>query len=114
MALREILAVFGVKVETTQLEKANQKIDEFRDGLAEVAAFAGAGIGAAALVKFADHISEIGDQLDKSAIRLGISTNAVQELGFAAEQSGADAETLTMALLQLQDRVGDALTNATG
>src|SRR5574343_157879 len=113
-ALRELYAIFGVKVDSSQLDRADTAIDVLWGKLKAFApALAGGAIGAG-LVKFAGHVSDIGDQLDKASIRTGVSTDTLQALAHAADASGSSAETLTNALLQLQDRVGDALTNATG
>ncbi len=111
MALRELLATFGINVDSTQLDRANKRLDGFRDGLAKVAGLVGAGVGAAALVGFANHVAEIGDNIRDTGIRLGLTTDAVQELGFAAAQSGASAEQLNQGLAILNVRAGEALTN---
>ncbi len=49
-----------------------------------------------------------GDTLDKMAGRTGVSVEALSELGFAAEQSGADLETLEAGLRKMQRSITDA------
>ncbi len=49
-----------------------------------------------------------GDTLDKMAGRTGVSVEALSELGFAAEQSGADLETLEAGLRKMQRSINDA------
>lgn len=63
----------------------------------------GAGLGAAAktAVRFAD---EIG----KTAGKLGVTTDALQEFRFAAGQSGVNANTATMALQRFTRRAAEA------
>lgn len=51
-------------------------------------------LGAAAK-KFAD----VGDQVDKISQRTGVTASALSELGFSAEQSGTDLETVEKGLL---------------
>jgi len=49
-----------------------------------------------------------GDQLDKMAKRTGVSVEALSELGFAAEQSGAGLEPLEKGVRTMQRTVNDA------
>jgi hypothetical protein len=114
MALREVLAHFGVDVDTEELEKANKKVDDFVDRLKSLGTALVGGEFAKEIFEFGKSIAEQGDQLEKGAIRLGLSTDALQALGYAAVQSGSDIGSLTIALLTLQDKIGDALINPTG
>jgi hypothetical protein len=113
-ALRELLAVFGVKVDDHELQEANEHVEGFVGKLKEFAGLLLGGYVGEAFLEFAHHTAEVGEQIEKAAIRTGLTTDALQELGFAAGQSGSSVEGLTMALLQLQDRAGDAVTNAAG
>src|SRR5688572_3854706 len=72
------------------------------------------GTAALGFFTFARHLADTGDALNDASNRLGISSDAIQELTFAASQSGAGVENLTTALLLLNDKVGDALVNSTG
>ena len=66
------------------------------------------GVAAAASAPFVAGVklfSDFGDSLDKAAIRTGLSVEAVSELGFAAEQSGTDIETLEKGLRVMQRTV---------
>jgi hypothetical protein len=54
------------------------------------------------------HFMAAGDQLDKMAARTGVSTNALSELGFAAEQSGSNLEDVERALRKMQKSITDA------
>lgn len=114
MALREILAHFGVDVDTEELEQANKSIDGFIEKIKSVGTALVGGEFAKQIFEFGAHIAEQGDQLEKASIRLGISTDSLQALGYAAVQSGSDVGTLTFALLTLQDKIGDALINPFG
>ena len=63
------------------------------------------GLGAAAiapLLATTNVFSELGDQLAKMSARTGISVESLSELGYAAEQSGADMETLEGGVRKLQ------------
>ena len=50
----------------------------------------------------------MGDALDKMSLRTGVSAEALSELGFAAEQAGADLETLENGLKFMQRSLVDA------
>ena len=52
---------------------------------------------------------EKGDRLDKLSQQLGITVEAVQELGFAAEQSGASTEDVTSAFAKLAKKLPEIL-----
>ena len=63
------------------------------------------GLGAAAiapLLATTNVFSEMGDQLAKMSVRTGISVEALSELGYAAQQSGTDMETLEGGVRKLQ------------
>jgi len=68
-----------------------------------------AGLGAAITAPLAAAskvFASTGDDLDKMAKRTGISVEALSELGFAAEQSGADLDRLANAVLRMNRRLG--------
>jgi hypothetical protein len=54
------------------------------------------------------------DRIGKIANRLNMSAEALQRLGFAAEQSGASMEKLQGIMTRLERRTGEAQQNATG
>jgi hypothetical protein len=114
MALRELIAQFGIEVDDKQLRHADSKVEEFVGKLQTLGRVLVGGAAAVGFFEFAKGLSETGDQLDKASIRLGMGTDALQEFGFAAGQSGAGIENFTMGLLMLEDKVGDAMVNASG
>lgn len=62
----------------------------------------------APLAASAKTFANAGDTLDKMSKRTGVSVEALSELGFAAEQSGGDLETLESALRIMQRNVSEA------
>lgn len=92
------------------LAAAKKSLLAFAKGAAVVASAsvaAGASIAGgivAAVVKFA----AAGDKLDKMSARTGVSVEALHELGFAAEQSGASIGDIENALRRMAKTVGDA------
>jgi hypothetical protein len=114
MALKEVAAVFGIKVDDEQLKRADKGISNFIDKLGEVGRALVGGVAAIGFFHFVKSLADTGDALNDASNRLGVGTDALQELSYAASQSGAGLENLTTGLLILNDKVGDALVNATG
>jgi hypothetical protein len=85
---------------------------EFGTGIATVGKWM-MGVGAAIvapLAMSAKHFAASGDQLDKMSKRTGMSTNALSELGFAAEQSGTSIEEIEKSVRKMQRSISDAAT----
>jgi hypothetical protein len=67
--------------------------------------------GTAMLTPFlsaARHFATAGDQLNKMSQRTGVSVEVLSELGYAAEQSGTDIETLETTLRKMQKQLVEA------
>jgi hypothetical protein len=92
------------------LRRAQKRLEAFGQGLRS-AGIRLAGLGAAAVTALLGSVkvfSGMGDALDKMSLRTGVSAEALSELGFAAEQSGADLETLENGLKFMQRSLVDA------
>ena len=78
------------------LRTSGQRLKNFGGGMMRI----GAGITAmgaaitAPLIAAAKHFASTGDQLDKMSNRTGVSVEALSELKFAAEQTGANVDIL--------------------
>lgn len=93
---------------TKGLAKARKELQEFGSGIVGIGASV-AGMGAAitgsltgALIQF----SNVGDALDKIALRTGFSAAAISELGFAAEQSGGTMEDVEGSIRRMSRNIG--------
>ncbi len=62
----------------------------------------------APLVAASKVFSTLGDRIQKAALRTGFGAEALSELGFAAEQSGADFATLEKGIKTMQRSIGNA------
>ncbi|MGF7184968.1 hypothetical protein GGQ84_001053 [Desulfitispora alkaliphila] len=69
-------------------------------------AVAGAGT---AMFGIATKVSNIGDELDKTSQKMGVTTDALQELRFASGQVGVEQGNLDRALGRLNQRMGMAV-----
>lgn len=95
---------------TAGLRRAQKQLEAFGAGLRSIGTRL-AGIGVAAitgLLGTAKAFSDMGDVLDKMSIRTGVSVEALSELGYAAELSGADLETLESGVRIMQRTLGEA------
>ncbi len=75
------------------------------------------GLGAAAvapLLATTNVFADMGDQLAKMSARTGISVEALSELGYAAEQSGADLEMLEGGVRKMQKFLVEAAQGSKG
>jgi hypothetical protein len=94
---------------TKALEKAKKELSEFGTKIMGI----GAGISAAgaaitgSLTGALLHFAKAGDELDKMSLRTGVSATALAELGFAAEQSGANMDTVESALKRMARNLGE-------
>ncbi|MCA9287154.1 MAG: hypothetical protein KDA05_01130 [Phycisphaerales bacterium] len=95
---------------TAGLRRAQKQLEAFGAGLRSIGTrLAGIGVAAAAgLLGTAKVFSEMGDVLDKMSIRTGVSVEALSELGYAAELSGADLEALEAGVRIMQRTLGEA------
>ncbi|MEW6249205.1 MAG: phage tail tape measure protein [Planctomycetota bacterium] len=92
------------------LRAAEKRLKAFGAGVRSLGVqLAGLGVGMITpLLGAAKLFSDAGDVLEKMADRTGVSVEALAELGFAAEQSGADLETLEAGLRKMQRSILDA------
>ena len=93
-------AFVRILADTTKLQqglkRAEARLKAFGASAQAVGAkVAAIGVGLTApFIAAAKVFADTGDQLDKMALRTGISVEALSRLGFAAEQSGADLATV--------------------
>jgi hypothetical protein len=113
-ALREVIASFGIEFDEKKLKAVDKGVEGLIAKLGNLGKVLLGGAAAVGVLEFAKGLSETGAALDDASVRLGIGTDALQQLGFAADQSGSSIEALTVGMLMLQDKVGDALVNASG
>jgi len=91
------------------LRRAQRRLQAFGAGVRQVGLrLVAAGAAALAPLGLAVRIfAKAGDELEKMSRRTGVSVEALSELAFAAEQSGADLETLEKGVRTMQRAVND-------
>lgn len=97
----------GMKRASTSIRRGGAELRQSANQFAKwgAAAAAAAAVAGAAIYK---STSRSIDQLTKTADRLGIATERLSGLRFAAEQTGVSTETLDMALQRMTRRVAEA------
>lgn len=130
MALPSIkvdIEVEGGKEAVSELNRVGDAVDDVGEGVVRTShrmdkmrgamrmAARGAGLFAAAATavsagafKMTASVTAQGDAIAKTADRLGIGVEALQELQFAAERTGVSNQTLNMALQRMTRRVSEA------
>ena len=106
-------AIIEVLLDSNQLNKQLKKVEDNFKRVGANIARAGAGLTAfgaalvAPLILASKAFVEFGDTVDKIATRTGASAEFISALGFAAEQSGADINTLEKAIIGQQRTLND-------
>jgi TolA-binding protein len=96
------------------LQAAEKKLQAFGAGIASIGTKL-AGLGASVvtpLLGAAKVFADMGSDMVDMSQRTGVSVEALSELGFAAEQSGADVETLEGGLRKMQKQVVEAASGS--
>lgn len=104
--VRELITKWGFQVDDKPLEKMKESID----GVKEAVSLIGTQLLAAGgyLFGLTKSFADAGDAVTDTAYRLGVSTQALQELGYAAQLAGSNQEELNLSLLKFGKNVGDA------
>lgn len=104
--LRELLVVFGVDADTEAVDQFDKAIDRAKANLDDLVSFAAKATAAVAaftgaIVYAAVRTGEYAEQVKEQAEALGVTTDAYQELSFAATAFGIDSEKITQILSKL-------------
>lgn len=96
------------------LKAAQARLMAFGKGISAVGAglFAAGAAASTAFAGAAKVFSDQGDAIAKMARRTGLSTEAVSELGYAADLAGTDAATLETGIRKMQIAITDAANGA--
>lgn len=106
MALRELLASFGVEVDDVQLKAFDARLDSVASKVRALGGAFVSGALATGIGKFVNKNIQAGYQLDRTAEQLGISTDELQAWRFSAEQAGEGAELFDQAARMMLKNAG--------
>lgn len=109
MALREVLARFGIRVDgAKQLTKTGRLVDGLKGGLGKLGLALGAGVLARGAKDFIRDMINVGDELDKMSQVTGLSTESLQAWRHAANLSGVASGEFTAGLLKFSKNIFEA------
>lgn len=106
MIVRELVTRLGFQADDRAVNRYEQRMRQLRQTM--LAAASASAAVATAVGKFAHETARAGDNIAKASQRLGVGTQALQELRFAAERSGVAQRTLDMALQRMVRRLSEA------
>lgn len=122
ITIAELLVKIGVDSSDAQkaaegvgesLDKTKSKAEVLKGGLVSLgkafAAFgAAAAAGATAVFGFVNSVAKVGDEIGKTAKKVGAGVEELQRLRFAADRSGASARNLDLAIKNQAKQLQDA------
>lgn len=97
--LRELLLKFGLDVDEASFAKGQLAADAVKTGLSKLVEWGEA--AAQGLVDLAREAIETSAHLDDTSQAIGVSTDALQELAYAAGQSGVSAQEMEKSIMLL-------------
>ena len=96
-----------VEKNTSRTDKSMKKLGKTLSNAAKGGAALAAAFAAVKLGQYASQALEYADSIAKVSAKVGVTTDELQQLRFAAEQSGVDIRTLDMALQRFSRRTGE-------
>lgn len=97
MIVEELLATLGVKVDAAEFAEAEGAVSKLKFGLGALVA----GLGLNQMKELVHSVAEVADGASKSSAKLGITAEALQELGYAGKLADVSQGQLEGALFRL-------------
>lgn len=110
MALREVLAFFGVDFDSKELDKGNESIG---NAIKSLQALAGVVAGSALVVGIQNLVGEVRQQtlaLSELSGQVNISTDDLQQWQFVGQSLLVSNQDTSQSFVELAKRIGDAAT----
>lgn len=104
MIIRKLEALFGFRIDTAQFNKATSAIDNFAENANTAMGVIAGHFAIQSIKDFVDNTTQAMADVGRMARLLGISTQSLGELRYAAEKSGVSIDTLDDSLKELQSR----------
>lgn len=105
MALREVLAKFGVKVDDKALDKLDKKFGGIIKTVGRVAGALGIAFSLGAIKAFAEEQAKTADEISNTAQKIKISADELQRWRHAANMSGVSSSALEGAITKLNESI---------
>ena len=110
MIIRKLEALFTINTNAIQFKRATDQLEQFSHKVEKVMKGIASYWAVDALRNFMINTANAMDDIGKNAKFIGITTDALQELRYAAEKSGLSIDGLEDALKELQIRAVDSLS----
>ena len=107
-ALRELIASFGIEVDSKELKEAGEHISDFKEMLKKTGEVLAEAFAVDQLKEFIESQIEAGAQLKVMADRLGVGTDELQAMQLAAGEAGVSVDALTTGLRFLNKNMAEA------
>lgn len=108
MILRELAAKYNLKFDDRSFKKADNTINKTMGLLKSFGAALGVGVVARGVWKFIDGVRQLGDEIDKTSIAIGVSRKSLQEWEFVAGLAGVEGTGLALSIRRLQKAAVDS------
>jgi hypothetical protein len=106
--LREVISLFGFKLDKKSWSKADRAVNKMRSGLLTLGRMALGGAGVYGFYRMTQAVVDTGHAIDKTSSKLGVSTDALQEFHHAANLSGVAVQSFNMGLQRMARRAAEA------
>lgn len=103
----ELFILLGVKGDGS-LKKTENALTRITDSAKQLGVAFGVGFVAHGFARFVDEQRKVGDQLDKTSKKLGVTTDDLQKLRHAGKLAGVGSDEITKSLAALQKQARDA------
>lgn len=108
MPIRELLTVFGLDFKGNDFKKADTATNKLASAAKKLVGALSAALIVRSIRNIVTEIQRLGDTVDKTSQRIGVSSDALQELRFAGGLTGATTGEVDKALEQLARRTAEA------
>jgi hypothetical protein len=95
--LRELLAVFGIKVDDSEIKGADKTIKGMIGTLRNFAGSVAGSFVARGIARMIDSTTSAADRIGELSIQIGVNAQALQGWAFAAQMAGVEQESLAQA-----------------
>lgn len=108
MALKELIATFGIEVDASAITAAEKKVNSFTSGLKQFAVGVATYFVSKGIVEMVGGVADAGDALDEMSTKLGVGRKDLQEWQYVAKMAGVDSGELGQAFGILQKNAFEA------
>lgn len=110
MIVRELVAMFGFKVDQQSATKVEGAISKLTDFAKTAASAFAVGAIVNQVAKAVSEVTSLGDELAAMSQRLGVSVKDLQEFGFAAEMANVPLDAMAVSMRFLSKNAYEAAT----